>query len=403
MRRFSKTILAFSAIAVTAMAMSGCVFIESQSSAQLDAIGSVQITTRAGGDGDGRDVQMLLAYRLPSQSAAPQSIGTIATSGAPGFTFAVSPSFTAELNAKDPAPAGQQWSGYISPSLTTPNGHATYTVAPHFTLLRGDDGSAFRGPFGYRTVVGFREVDGTHPASRPVLCGTPITAASSDSTACATDPGDVNTLATNLEQTTQDLGILDARGVQSVNQGQVARVKYQLDYAGDGNPAPTFDLSATTDIPRTSAITSTPVVTPGDGITQMRAIAKVPIDTPPGTYDVTLFATLPGGETRTSTHEILVTPTTVRCDATAPTIAGTRGDDVLVGTSGRDVIAGYAGDDQIVGLAGNDIICAGRGDDLLRGGGGNDQLAGRRGNDLLTGGRGHNVIDPGPGKDRMIQ
>ena len=402
MRKTAKSLIATFAIVATAVAMSGCVTMESQSSAQLDGIGSVQITTRAGGDANAGTAQLLLAYRIPSASAAPATINTTATSSGSGFTFALSPSFTSELQTKSAAPAGQQWVGYLSPAVSFPAGHSTYTISPRFTLQQGSDGSAFQGPFTYRTVVGWRSVDGTHPASRPVVCANPITNSTSD-TSCATDPNSTSTIATNLQQPTQDLGILDAPGTESVNQGNVARIKYQVDYAGDGNPAPTFDLSATTDIPGGSAVPSTPVLTPDDGVAQLRAITQVPVDAPPGHYDVTLIATLPGGEVRTSTHDVLVTPTTVRCDASAPTIAGTRGDDVLIGTSGRDVIAGYAGDDQILALGGNDLVCAGRGDDLLRGGGGNDQLAGRRGDDLLTGGRGRNVIDPGPGKDRMIQ
>ena len=403
MRKSIKTLLAITAAFAATAAMSGCVFIESQSSAQLDGIGDVQITTRAGGDSDGRDVQLLLAYRIPSDSAAPATIDTTATSGGPGFTFNASPSFTSELQSKSAAPAGQQWVGYVSPVVTTPAGHGTYTVSPRFTLLEGSDGSAFRGPFNYRTVVGLRSVDGTHPASRPVLCGSPITSNSSDGTTCATDPSSTGTIATNLVQSTQDLGILDAPGTESVNQGNVLRVKFGVDFAGDGNPAPTFDLSASTNIPGGTVEPSTPVLTPDEGVTQLRAITQVPVNTPPGHYDVTLTATLPTGEVRSSTHDVLVTPTTVRCSEYAPTIAGTRGDDVLVGTSGPDVIAGYAGDDQILGLGGNDVVCAGQGDDLLRGGAGNDKLAGRRGNDLLTGGSGRNVVDPGPGKDQMIQ
>lgn len=402
MRNSIKTLLAITAAFAAVAAMSGCVLIESQSSAQLDGIGSVQITTRAGGDANAGTAQLLLAYRIPSASAAPATIDTTATSSGSGFAFALSPSFTSELQTKSAAPAGQQWVGYLSPAVSFPSGHSTYTVSPRFTLQPGSDGSAFQGPFTYRSVVGWRSVDGTHPASRPVVCASPITGSTSD-TSCATDPSSTSTIATNLQQPTQDLGILDAPGTESVNQGHVLRVKFGLDYAGDGNPAPTFDLSASTNIPGGSVEPSTPILTPDDGVTRLRAIIQIPVNTPPGHYDVTLTATLPSGEVRSSTHDVLVTPTTVRCSEYAPTIAGTREDDVLVGTSGPDVIAGYAGDDQILGLGGNDVVCAGRGNDVLRGGAGNDKLAGRRGNDLLTGGSGRNVIDPGPGKDQMIQ
>ncbi len=402
MRKLTRHFLIIAAVAVMAIAVSGCVSIESQNVAQQGGIGSVQITTRAGANANAGTAQLLLAYRIPSTSAAPGSIATTSTSSGSGFTFSLSPSFTSELQSKSAAPTGQQWVGYLSPAVTFPAAHNTYTVAPQFTLQQGSDGSAFQGPFTYRTVVGFRIVDGTHPASRPVSCASPITGDTGDTT-CATDPNSTSTIATNLQQPTQDLGILDAPGTQSVNQGNVARVKFQVDYAGDGNPAPDFDLSASTDIPGATALPSAPTFTPDDGVNPLRVIVRAPVNTPSGHYNVALTASLPNGETRSSTHDVLVTPTTVRCDSAAPTIAGTRGDDILVGTPGPDVIAAYAGNDEVLGLAGNDLICTGRGDDTIRGGGGNDQIAGRRGNDLLSGGSGHNVITPGPGKDRMIQ
>jgi hypothetical protein len=386
---------------VLALALGGCVTIAEQSSTQLDGVGPVQVTTRAELNSGAGSAQGLLAYRIPTASTAPAAINTIATTGGPGFRFDLSPSYTAELQTKSPPPSGQKWVGYVSEVVSFGAGTKDFTVAPLFSLVPGSDGSAFRGPFNFRTIVGWRIVDGTHPADRPVVCGSPITT-EVDGTDCASDPEDTNIIASNLQQPTQDLGILDASGVESVKQGNVARVKFQADYAGDGNPAPTFLLDATTTIPDTTVSPSTPVLTPDEGTTLLRVIGRVPVSTPPGLYDVTLVASV-GGEVRASTHEILVTPTTVRCTERAPTIAGTRQDDVLVGTPGPDVIAGYAGDDEVIGLAGNDLICTGRGDDTLRGGAGNDRLAGRRGNDRLTGGSGRNVIDPGPGRDRLIQ
>ena len=405
MRKHARHFLIIAAVAVLAFAFSGCVFISSQSSTQLNGIGSVQITTTAGGNGSGGEqVQLLIAYRIPTNASAPSAITTTNVTSGGTITFTQSSSFSSELQSKSAPPSGQRWVGYISPTVSAPSTHQDFTVAPQFGLQQAADGSPFQGPFNYRVIVGFRHVNGTHPASRPVTCGSPITVDNSDgTTACATDPSSTSTIATNIQQQTQDLGVLQAPGVQSVNQGNVARVKYQVAFAGDGNPAPTFDLSATTTIPDATALPSTPTLTPDEGTAQLRVITRVPVDTSPGNYDVTLVATLPNGETRSSTHEVLVTPTTVRCDATAPTIAGTRGDDVLVGTRGPDVIAGYAGDDEVLGLNGDDLICTGKGDDTIRGGGGDDQIAGRRGNDLLTGGSGHNVIDPGPGRDRFIQ
>lgn len=390
------------AIGTAAIALSGCVTIENHSSTQLEEIGGVQISTTAGADPPAPGtVQLLLAYRIPTSAAAPSAIATT-TSSAGIFTFDQSPSFISELETKAAAPSGQKWVGYLSSAQSHGAGHQSYAVAPQFGLQRGPDGSPFQGPFLYRTVVGFRSVDGTHPASRPVSCGDPITSGS-DGTSCATDPSSMATIATNLQQATQDLGILDDLGPQSVDQGKIARFNFNAMYSGHGDPAPTFTVGTATNVPGAVAVPSTPVLIPQEGSTPLRAIFRVPVDTPLGSYDVTMIASLPNGQVRSNTRELLVTPTAVRCDRSAPTIAGTRKDDVLKGTNGRDVITGYRGDDVIMGLRGNDLICAGRGDDTLRGGDGNDQIAGRRGNDLLLGGRGRNVIRPGPGKDRFIQ
>jgi Ca2+-binding RTX toxin-like protein len=431
MRKSIKTLLAFAAALAATAAMSGCLLIQSQSSAQLDGIGDVQITTtvcssdtdsnatparpacqgastggNSGNDTNNQSTQFLIAYRIPVDATAPDSFTTIDPGGGSAFTFDKSPSYTSQLTTAFAPGAARKWVGYISSTqnyVEVGGSQEYFVVAPRFGLPQSSDGSAFDGPFNYRSVVGERVVDGTRLAGRPVACGSSVTAFDTgEGIICADSPSSA-TISTDTSQPTQDLGILDAPGTESVNAGNVLRVKFGVDYAGDGNPAPTFDLSASTDIPGGTVEPSTPVLTPDDGITRLRAITQVPVDTPPGHYDVTLTATLPGGEVRSSTHDVLVTPTTVRCSEYAPTIAGTPEDDVLVGTSGPDVIAGYAGNDQILGLGGNDVVCAGRGNDILRGGAGNDKLAGRRGDDLLTGGSGRNVIDPGPGKDQMIQ
>jgi Ca2+-binding RTX toxin-like protein len=414
------------------MALSGCVIIKSNSSAQLDGIGAVQVTTtfcasdtnsnntgysppdpdcqgptRGGNtniDTSNGSYQLQIAYRIPTNAVAPATITTTNPSGASAITFDQNAEYTSQLQSLSPAPAGQQWVGYMSGVVDyTTGGGQYFTVSPRFELPQDPDGSPFEGPFRYRVVVGGRVVDGSHPASRPVNCGSSITTLNGgDASICADSPS-AATIATDLQQPTQDLGVLEAPGTQSVKQGNVARVNFQVAYAGDGNPAPTFDLSGSTDVPGVEAIPSSPTLTPEEGNTLMRVILRVPVATQPGLYHVALTASLPYGQTRSSTHELLVMPTTVRCDRKAPTIAGTRGDDVLIGTRGPDVIAAYAGDDEAVGLKGNDLICTGRGDDTVRGGAGNDRIAGRRGNDLLTGGRGRNVIDPGPGRDRFIQ
>ena len=437
MRKFTRYALIMTAVAAIAAVMSGCVIIKSNSSTQLSSVGDVQITTTfcasdtnsnnsgynppdsdCQGPGKGGNsnadasnagagsLQLLIAYRIPTKAAAPGTITTTNPGGGGAITFTQSSSYTTELQSLSSAPSGQKWVGYTSDATGySTAGNQYFTVAPSFTLQQEGDGSPFTGPFSYRVIVGHRRVDGSNPATRPVDCGSSITTMFNDGAGeviCVDSPSAAS-IPNNLTQPTQDLGILDAPGAESVNQGKVARLNFPVEYAGDGNPAPTFTLEATTDIPDAEAVPSTPILTPEEGTTPLRVIVRPPVNTPTGIYAVTLIASLPSGEVRSSTHEVLVTPTTVRCNQAAPTIAGTRGDDILVGTPRRDVIAGYAGDDTILALEGNDLACAGKGDDEVRGGNGNDRLAGRRGNDLLSGGRGRNVIKPGPGRDRFIQ
>jgi Ca2+-binding RTX toxin-like protein len=86
------------------------------------------------------------------------------------------------------------------------------------------------------------------------------------------------------------------------------------------------------------------------------------------------------------------------CFGKAPTIIGTRGDDLaLSGASGNDVIWAKRGNDIVFGMGGDDRICGGRGSDELHGGyatgtgesednqdpNGADKLAGNEGRDPL--------------------
>ncbi len=85
--------------------------------------------------------------------------------------------------------------------------------------------------------------------------------------------------------------------------------------------------------------------------------------------------------------------------ASACTIVGDQGGEVLRGTRGDDVICGRGGKDVLKGRGGNDILKGGSGGDTLRGGRGRDTLKGGRGNDDLFGGRGRDTCRGGPGRD----
>ena len=108
--------------------------------------------------------------------------------------------------------------------------------------------------------------------------------------------------------------------------------------------------------------------------------------------------------------------------ASARTIEGTAGRDILVGTEGRDRIRGGAGDDAITarggvdvarGDAGDDLIVLGHnrrvqeqgyggsGDDWIYGRASFDKVSGNAGNDRLFGGQGSDTLIAGDGDDRL--
>jgi Ca2+-binding RTX toxin-like protein len=91
----------------------------------------------------------------------------------------------------------------------------------------------------------------------------------------------------------------------------------------------------------------------------------------------------------------------VAAPATAATITGTNGDDVLDGTPGNDTISARGGDDVVRAFAGKDTVTAGTGDDTVYGGRGRDAIKGLGGDDRLFGGDRHDEIAGGYGDDRI--
>lgn len=404
MRRAIQPLLIATAL-VLATSLSGCVVITGQSSQQLNTIGAVKLTTtacfsqQAGCPDKGNSntngpagFQVLLAYRVPISASPPQTITT--TAGQP-LSFVRDASYAAELQRLAPAALGQKWAGYHSGQIggiSSPS----FTVSPTFALKQDDDGAPFAGPFAYRVVTGARATPEAN-ANAPVDCGSDLRGSQATKTTCVDSPP-ITELATNLQQATQDLGIIDDPAAQRASRDTMEPVEFRVVYAGKGGSAPTFALSASTDVPGAEAKPHPSSLTPAPGTAKVRVNVRVPPGTPRGSYDVTLAATL-NGQTRSRTHEVRIGQGTPQCGSINPTITGTSGRDRLVGTSDRDVIIGYGGNDRIVGRAGNDLICAGPGNDKVFGGRGNDTIAGRSGKDLLIGGHGHDLIIGGPGED----
>jgi len=302
----------------TAICLTGCVAIASESARQLDEVGDVELTTiicasetgaagtcprgNSGTPAGTGNYQVLMAYRLPLGVTAPESVG--ATEGT--IAFARNETFTAELNRLAPIPpaAGQRWVGYLSPSFafgsSQPDRSATITA--RLGLIRGGDGSPFAGPVRYRTLVGYRE--SAPDPSRPVVCGETLSQ-ELDGTRCMDAPSEEEA-ATDLVAPTRDLSILTG-AAGSVARGASGTIDFAVGYAGEG-PSPPFGLSASTSVPGGTATPSAATLAPpATGRSVIPVAVAVPASAPPGVYDVTLTAALANGQTRSATGTLTVT------------------------------------------------------------------------------------------------
>jgi len=407
MRRAIQPLLA--AALGSSLLFSGCVVIAAQSSQQLNTIGAVKLNTTVCFSGQsgcpdkgntnvsasGGGYQVLVGYRLPEDTSVPQAFNS--TAGQP-MSFSRDNSYGAELERLLPAGESQKWVGYRSPGFGAAPSSPSFNIGPTFALRQGEGGKPFEGPFAYRVVTGARSTPQGNP-NAPVNCGANPAGSQEQATTCVDSPS-LAELGVSLQQPTQDLGIVYDPRARRAGKDSIEPVGFRLVYAGKEG-TPTFSLKASTNLPGGSAKVQPQSITPGSGSSRATVKVRVPPNTAGGSYDVTLVASLPNGQTRSRTHELRMGKGGPRCGSVQPTVSGTNGTDRLIGTDERDVIVAYGGDDRIRGRGGNDLICAGPGNDSLRGGRGNDTLAGRQGKDLLIGGRGRDMMIGGGGKDRF--
>jgi Ca2+-binding RTX toxin-like protein len=189
-----------------------------------------------------------------------------------------------------------------------------------------------------------------------------------------------------------------------------------------------------------------------------------PSDTASGTYNLTVIASDPAGETAADSF-ILEVLNAVNGDSSSETVNGTSGDDYINASAGNDTVNGGEGNDILDGGTGNDRLAGGPGDDtyivdssrdvaienagqgqdtvkssvnytltvnienitltgnanidgtgnnldnvitgnsgnnLLKGLDGNDTLIGSAGNDTLIGGKGNDILTGGDGSDSFL-
>jgi len=324
-------------LAGLAVAASGCVTIQSTSTAQPESMGPVRLTVtacasespncaagntaslfqaldKAGSDSTFKG-QPLVAVRLPDGVAPPDSFNAVAANSAL-IPFTRSGAYEAALQQLEPAPAGERWWGWVGGQIGYGRRTAqsfTYTIT--VPLPRPADGGALPSPMRWRPVVGARSVsdlDGL-PASRPVDCGTSADdlyggfdeqGGSDVTTVCVSSPTPDATRG-YLEAPLTDFGLTGE--TVTTPAGATASVLFLATRSGAADGATAFSLSvaggppgATVTLDRTTASLSAQV-------TPVRATVAVAAGTPAGSYPLTVTATAPGKPTRTATATVVVT------------------------------------------------------------------------------------------------
>ena len=322
-----------------AVAFSGCIAINSVSTAQPESMGPLQLGVSACASGspgcsgssntgsmygflqaadadDTFQVQVLVALRLPDGAVPPDNL--LAVIGGGGFFgLARSSSYEAELQALEPAPAGERWWGWISGQLTYGrNTKQSFSVSIQTTLPRPADGGPLPTPMRWRPVVGGRFVDANTPAlvvGRPVQCGNTndhlyngyTESGSGTPTVVCIDSPTPDAARGFLGAPLIDFGLLGTD--LEAPAGSTVTATFLAKRSGEPDFGTTFDLAATGGPPGgTITLDRTTVSLGGDSTTPVLAELKIPAGTPPGAYPITLTATASGKPTRTATATLTV-------------------------------------------------------------------------------------------------
>jgi hypothetical protein len=321
----TRRVLAVLGAAAIALTLSGCVIVKNVGSGQLSTIGNVQITatvcvsgstacpesgnTTVNAGNNNQNVQLLIAYRVSSGATPP---ATLRFTGDPGTGPLFSPdaTYTAELQRLAPAPAGTQWFGYSSTLFNWlfASSPQTGDITAQFGLPKDPAGGPSVGPFSQRVVVGTRAIDAMHPISAPIACGNSLTdfnsTGSDGQTICIDSPAPA-TFATSSLQSTRDL-VVRPGAAQTAAAGTVAALPFTLQFAGAASSSVIFGLSGTTTLPGAAPVVSPATLTPtANSTTPVLVSVPVPAGTAPGTYPVTLTASI-GTQTRVATSSVTI-------------------------------------------------------------------------------------------------
>lgn len=329
--------MAMIAIAIAVLvALTGCIGISSTATSQPASMGPLTLTVGACatgspgcsatsntaalytvldelGTGESFPGQALLAVRLPEGSVPPDTINAT-ISGGGTLQFNRNAGYESQLQALEPAPAGERWWGWISGQFSySTSSKQGFTATFTATLPRPADGGPYPSPLHWRPVVGAREVSAERPASRPVNCGPEPSdlyegfseyGGVNASIVCVDSPDESATRGF-LEAPLIDFGIVGT--AVTASPGGTLTATFLAKRSGGNDFATTFALAAATGIPGgTVSIDRDSVPLGGDSVVPVQATISVPAGTAPGSYPVTLTATAPGKPERSGTVTVTV-------------------------------------------------------------------------------------------------
>lgn len=318
-RRLAKPALVLAALAVLGIALSACAIFKEGSLklSQPGGIGSVRVHFElctasegepemcAANEDDGQG-QYLLAISVPKGAVPPATITATPVGGGAPIVYTrndqVAQTFS-EAAATDGGqwpPAGHDGVGYLSAVFTEEKGQTReWSVDADFGLPVGADGGSFAGPFGVTIGTGWREVNETQPADRPVKCWVPDISDPPEDDEAICGPNEEGKV---IEIGTSDLKIA-APPQGSAYVGGQATLTFPLDFASTATTLPSFNLSAASTLPKATLTLPSPTFAPSTPAPDTNrspagagaVVVTVPKTATPGTYDVTLTASTATG------------------------------------------------------------------------------------------------------------
>jgi hypothetical protein len=335
-RRLAKPALVLVAFAVLALALSACaVFKEgSLKLSQPGEIGSVRVhfelctapegepETCAPNEDNGQG-QYVLAISVPKGAVAPATITAVPVAGGAPIVYTrndqVAQTFS-EVLATDGVqwpPAGHDGVGYLSAVFTEEEGETRkWTVDADFGLPAAADGGSFAGPFGISIGTGWRQVNESQPADRPVKCWPPDISDPPEEDEAICFPNEEGKV---IEIGTSDLKIA-APPQGSAYVGGQTTLAFPLDFASTATTLPSFNLNAASTLPGATLVLPSPTFAPGTPVPLANrspagdgaVVVTVPKTAKPGTYDVTLTATTATGGTVSQVAKLQVSKPRIR-------------------------------------------------------------------------------------------